>query len=96
MEKGIVNDATAQVKDVAYQGFSHDLLRRPLGNNLPFADGDQVIGVAAGEIEIVQHHNDGFALPPVEIAQQFEDLYLVRQIEPGGRLIEQKGVGGLR
>ena len=52
--------------------------------------GDEVVGVAGGEVEVVQHHHDGAAALAVEVGEQVEHLDLVGEVEEGRRLVEQQ------
>ena len=54
---------------------------------------DQVVGVARGEVQVVQHHHDRGAAGAVEVGQQVEHLDLVGDVEEGRRLVEQQDVG---
>src|SRR5690606_39719382 len=56
----------------------------------------QVVGIPGGEIEVVQHHDDGGAAVAVEIGEQVEDLDLVADVQEGGRFVQQEDVGLLR
>ena len=69
------------------------LVRRALGADPAVPHGDQVVGVPAGEVEVVHHDHDGRAAPPVEVGEQVEHLELVAQVEVGGRLVEQQQIG---
>lgn len=46
-------------------------------------------GVAAGVVQLVQHGDDGAALP-VEVGEEIEKLDLVGDVEEGRRLVEQQ------
>ena len=59
----------------------------------PLAHGDQVVGVAGREVEVVQHHHDGGAAGLVEVGEQVEHLDLVGDVEVRRRLVEQQQVG---
>ena len=50
---------------------------------------DQVVGVAAGVVEIVQDEHDRAALALVEVDEQVEHLDLVGEVEVRRRLVEQ-------
>ena len=56
---------------------------------------DQVVGVAAGVVEVVQDEHDRAALLLVEVDEQVEDLDLVGEVEERGRLVEQHQRGAL-
>ena len=58
--------------------------------------GDQVLGVAGGQVQVVQHDDDGAAALGVQPADQVEDVDLVGEVEVGRRLVEQQQVGALR
>ncbi len=67
--KGIVNNTATQVKHILHQRFTHDLLRRALRVDAPVMHcHPEVVGIAAGQIEIVQHHHNGFSLLAIERA----------------------------
>ncbi len=55
-----------------------------------------MVGIAAGQIQVMQHHDDGFAVLAIERAQQIEHVNLVGQIQKRGRFIEQHHLGILR
>ena len=66
-----------------------------LGDERPALHGDQVVGVAAGLVEVVQHEHDRAALALVEVDEQVEHLDLVGEVEERRRLVEQHQVGAL-
>ncbi|MNP86200.1 hypothetical protein D3C76_1862910 [compost metagenome] len=47
-------------------------------------------GIAAGMVEIVQHHYQRVMIHPVQLAQQLQQIDLVSDVQPGGRFIQQK------
>ncbi len=51
---------------------------------------DEVVGVAGGEVEVVQHHHDGRAAGAVEVGEQIEHVDLVAHVEEGRRFVEQQ------
>ena len=54
---------------------------------------DDVVGVPAREVEVVQHEHDGAPLLAVEFFAQVEHVDLVGDVEVGRRLVEQHQVG---
>src|SRR5690606_8429670 len=54
---------------------------------------EEVVGVAGGEVEVVGDEEDGDAVAPGEVGEEFEDRHLVADIECGGRLVEDEGAG---
>ena len=69
--------------------------RRALGEDRAVTHGDQVRGIAAGLVEVVQHGDDGAPLA-IQLGEQFEQFDLVDDIQVGGRLVEQQQRGFLR
>ena len=57
------------------------------------AHGDEVVGVARRQVEVVQHHHDRGAAHLVELGEQVEHLDLVGDVEVRRRLVEQQQVG---
>ena len=57
--------------------------------------GDEMVGVAGGELEVVQHDRDGGAAGAVQLADHVEHLELVGDVEIGGRLVQQQHLGAL-
>ena len=47
-----------------------DLAGRPGGVDPTVAHGDQLIGVAGGEVQVVEHHHDGGAERAVEVGEE--------------------------
>jgi hypothetical protein len=54
-----------------------------------------VVGVAAGEVEVVQHEDDRLAGPAVEVGEEVEQLDLVVEVEERRGLVEEQHVGVL-
>ncbi len=46
-------------------------------------------GIAAGLVQVMQHRRKGKALGAVQVAQQLQQVDLMADIQPGGRLIQQ-------
>ena len=67
----------------------------PSAATAPVVQRDQVVGVARGEVEVVQHHHDRGAAACVELGEQVEHLDLVGDVEVRRRLVEQQQVGPL-
>ena len=82
-----------EAEDVADQLVGDHVARDPDGVDPALADGDELVGVASGEVEVVEHHDDGGAPGAVQIGQQVEHLDLVGDVEEAGRLVEQEDVG---
>jgi hypothetical protein len=57
---------------------------------------DEMVGIAGGEIEIVQDHDHGRAARVVQIGQKIEHLDLVVDVEKSRRLVEQQDIRLLR
>ena len=55
--------------------------------------GDEEVGVAGGEIEIVQNHDNRCTPSPVQVGEQVQDLNLVAHVQEGSRLVEKKQIG---
>ena len=68
---------------------------RALGDDPPVAHRDQVVGVAGGQVEVVQHHHDRGAAASLRSREQVEHLDLVGDVEVRRRLVEQQQVGPL-
>ena len=73
-----------------------DVDRRALRDDRALLHRDDVVGVAAGQVEVVQHDDDRLARLPVEVGQQVEQLDLVVDVEERRRLVQQQQVGVLR
>lgn len=56
--------------------------------NLSIAQGDDVLGIPGGMVQIMHDHNDGAPFFPVEVFEEMKHLDLVRHVEKGGRLVE--------
>ena len=69
---------------------------RPGGDDVAVAHRDEVVAVAGGLVEVVQHEHDGALVALVEVDEQVEHLDLVGEVEVGGRLVEQHQVRALR
>lgn len=54
-----------------------------------------MLGVAGGQVEVVQHDDHRPPLALVEVGQQVEHLDLVRQVREGGGFVEQQQVRSL-
>src|SRR5699024_2909108 len=83
---GVRGDVGVQGEDLVGHPFGDDLGRGALGVDLAGADGDEVVGVAGGEVEVVQHDADGGAALAVEVADHVEHLELMGHVEVGGGL----------
>ena len=62
----------------------------PVGDDPSGLHRDQVGGVPAGMVEVVQHRDQGPVLLDVQIGAQVEHLDLVGDVEVGGRLVQQQ------
>ena len=87
--------AAVQPEHLAHQLLGHHVGGRALGHDPAVLHGDEVVGVAGGLVEVVQHQDDGAPLRRVEVRQQVEHLDLVGEVEEGRRLVEQQQVGAL-
>src|SRR5699024_5830191 len=83
---GVGRDVGVQGEGLVGHPLGDDRGRGALGVDLAGADGGQVIGVAGGEVEVVQHDADGGAALAVEVADHVEHLELVGHVEVGGGL----------
>ena len=91
----VVDDPARQPEHVGDQLRRDDLVRRPLGDDRPVAHRDEVVGVAAGVVEVVQDEHDRAALALVEVDEEVEHLDLVGEVEVRRRLVEQHQPGAL-
>ena len=57
----------------------------------PLFEKHQQIGVVHGKVEVMEHRHHRAAMFAGQGLEQLEDIDLIAQIEPGGRLIEQNG-----
>ena len=73
-----------------------DLARRAGGVHPAVAQRDEVVGVAARLVEVVEHHHDRAAALAHEVVEQVEHVDLVREVEERRRLVEQEDLGLLR
>ncbi|MNR48344.1 hypothetical protein D3C85_1675730 [compost metagenome] len=68
----IVNNHAAHSVDTLDKLWCHNLFRRTLRHNLSVTQRNQMRGVAARLIQIVQHRRQRIALGAVQIAQQLK------------------------
>ena len=88
----ILDDDAGQAKYL-FDHFLGDDRRRPaLRRHLPLAQGNEMAGIAAGLVEVVEHHDNGSAAIHVEVAQKFQELDLMRQVEECRRLVCARSV----
>jgi len=92
----IGDDPAGQSEDVENPLDGEHLGGRARGRDRPVGDHDQLVAVARGEVQIVQHHHHRDPARPVQIGQQVQHLDLVAHVQEGGGLIEQQQVGVLR
>ena len=78
------------VEDVAQERGSNDVGGASLRDHSAGVHGDEVVGVSAGLVDVVQHHHDGPPALAVERAHQLEHVELVREVQVGGGLVEQE------
>src|SRR5690606_41151081 len=90
---GVLDDAAVEAEDGADVLLGEHLGRGAAGVQAASGQGDEVVGVAGGEVEVVQDHHDGGAAVAVQVGQQVEDLDLVAGVEERGGLVEQEQVG---
>ncbi len=64
-------------------------VRIALRDNASRLHRDDLVGVAAGVVEVVQHGDHGAALLAVEHGEQVEQFHLMGDVEEGRRLVEQ-------
>ena len=94
-ETGSSMTRLSRPKTVRTSVLGHHLARRALGDDPPGVQRDEVVGVAGGQVEVVQHHHDGGAAALVEVGEEVEHLDLVGDVEVRRRLVEQQQVGAL-
>ena len=66
------------------------------GDERAGSHGDEVVAVAGGLVEVVEHQHDRAPVALVQVDEQVEDLDLVGEVEVGGGFVEQHQVGALR
>ena len=76
-ETGSGIDERVEVEDLADELARDDLVRRAARDEPAAAQREQVVGVAGGEVQVVQHHDDRGAALAVEVGEQVEHLDLV-------------------
>src|SRR5690606_12422578 len=81
---GVLDDAAVEGEDGADVLLGEHLGRGAAGVQAASGQGDEVVGVAGGEVEVVQDHHDGGAAVAVQVGQQVEDLDLVAGVEERG------------
>ncbi|SCE46396.1 hypothetical protein GA0115252_15117 [Streptomyces sp. DfronAA-171] len=89
-------DAAAQPEDVLDDRLRDDLGGRALRDDPAGLHRDDVIGVPARLIEVVQDHHDRAALTPVEVRDEVEDVDLVGEVEVRRGLVKEQHGGALR
>lgn len=67
---GVVDDDAVDAEHVAHEPGRHDAPRLSLGDDLPVAHGDQMVGVPARVVQIVQNEHDGASVGRVELDEQ--------------------------
>ena len=87
------HDHARQAEDLLDQRRGDHLDRRTLRDDVPVGHRHDVVGVPAGQVEVVQHHDDGASGTPVQVAQQAQQLDLVVDVEERRGLVEQQQVG---
>ena len=93
---GVLDDLGLETEDVGDEGDVDDVAGSAGRVDAPVAHGDELVGVAAGLVDVVQHHHDGPAALGDEAVEQVEHVDLVREIEERRRLVEQQQLGLLR
>lgn len=88
-------DLALQSEDLGHHGRVDDLARGTLHVDRAVLHRDQLVGVAAGEVEVVQHDHDRRTPLAVEVREQVEQLDLVVDVQEGRRLVEEEQVGVL-
>ncbi|MCO5561385.1 hypothetical protein L7F22_015006 [Adiantum nelumboides] len=79
----------------AHQVGGHRRRGRALRDDRAVGHRDQVVGVAAGQVQVVQDDDDRAAPHPVPVDEQVQHLDRVRQVQERGRLVEQQRPGVL-
>jgi hypothetical protein len=92
---GIGDDEGAQAEHLLDHLGGDHLGRRAGGHHLAVTHHDQLVGVAGGLVEVVQHRDHGLPLL-VEGAQQLHQLVLVGDVQEGRRLVQEHDRGLLR
>jgi hypothetical protein len=59
----------------------------------PVAHRDEVVGVAAGLVDVVEHHHDGAPALGDQPVEEVEHVDLVREVEEGRGLVEEQQLG---
>src|SRR5690606_36891854 len=92
---GVGGDQGVQREDLLDHGRGDHVGGRALGVDGAAADGNEVVGVAGGELEVVEHDRDGGAAAAIQLSHHVEDLELVGDVEIGGGLVQQQHLGAL-
>src|SRR5688500_1503513 len=87
------DDAGGHAEDVGDDGLGHYRGGTAFGDDFSGFHGDDVVGVAAGEVEVVQHDHHGAAIVLDQVGEEIEHFDLVVDVEEGRRLVEQQHVG---
>src|SRR5687768_8451817 len=89
---GVGHDFAVHPEDVGHDVGVQHLRGSTLGHDRAVLHRDDVVGVAAGQVEVVHDDDDRGATAQVQVGQQVEQLDLVVDIEVGRGLVEQQQV----
>jgi len=89
------DDPASESEHIVHEGLGDHVVRRAGGDEGAGAHRDEVVAVAGGLVEVVEHEHDGALVALVEVDEQVEDVDLVGEVEVGGGLVEQHEVGAL-
>lgn len=90
----IRQDRALDVEDPAHDVPVDDALHRSGRDDPTVSHGDDVVGVAGGQAQVVEHHDHRHTLA-VQASNGVEHFELVRDVEVGGGLVEQEDGGAL-
>jgi len=86
----IAGDLCLHVKDLSKCIRRQDLCRGSVTNNEAIPQGEDVVGVAGGEVQIVYDEYNRFTQIPVQSLQAVHDVKLMGQIKECGRFIQKE------
>src|SRR5690606_38977138 len=86
-------DAGGHAEHVGDDRSGHHGSGAAFGDQTAGFHGNDVIGITAGQSEVMQHHDDGAAKTAHQIGQQIEHFHLMVDVEEGGGLIQQQDIG---
>ncbi|RPK68499.1 hypothetical protein EES43_01455 [Streptomyces sp. ADI96-02] len=89
----VLDDAAVEAEHGPYVLLGQHLGRGARRVQPSVGEGDEVVRVPGGEVEVVQHHHDRGAARAVEVGQQVEDFDLVAGVQEGGGFVQQQQIG---